>query len=113
MTVTKILKKTKAKMFENLKVGDRLLFSVPLQASGRNGNSIYATYITVRNCETGETTQSSFNQLPIVLKAFSFTEDGTWYKCDHCEHQYLVYGCESACGLQSKGLGCEFKERVK
>ena len=98
-------------MFENLKVGDKVLFYVPLQSSGRNGNSVYATYITARNLETCETTQSSFNQLPNILRNFSFTDDDRWYKCDHCEHQYLVYGCESACGLEDKWL-CEFKEKT-
>lgn len=73
LVVTKINKKTKAKMFENLKVGDKIEFSVPIKYAGRNHGS-YATYIGVRNVETGEETSSSFNQLPTVLRAFEFEE---------------------------------------
>lgn len=71
ITISKILKKTKAKMFENLKMGDSIEFSVPLKPAGRNKGT-YATYITIKNLKTGEETQSSFNQLPIVLKSFEF-----------------------------------------
>ena len=109
LTVTSIQRKTKAQMFENLKVGDRILFSVSIIRSRKN-LSTYATYITVKNLETGETTKSSFNQLPKILESFTFTEKKNWYKCDYCEHQYLVYGCESACSLNHK---CEFKEKKK
>lgn len=71
VTVSKINKKTKAKMFENLKVGDQIEFSVPLKAAGRNRGT-YATYIMVKNIKTGESTSSSFNQLPIIMSAFEF-----------------------------------------
>jgi len=71
ITVTKILRKTKAKMFENLKVGDKIEFSVPIKHAGSNRGT-YATYIGVRNVETGEETSSSFNQLPTILHAFEF-----------------------------------------
>jgi hypothetical protein len=70
-TITKINRKTKAKMFENLKVGDKIQFSVPLKYAGHNRGT-YATYIEVMNMETGETTHSSFNQLPKILEAFEF-----------------------------------------
>lgn len=69
LVVTKINRKTKAKMFENLKVGDKIKFSVPIKYAGRNHGS-YATYILIKNIETGETTHSSFNQLPSILDAF-------------------------------------------
>ena len=105
--MTSIERKTKAKMFENLKVGDKVLFSVPIKYAGSNRGT-YATYIEIQNINTREKTQSSFNQLPTILKAFTFTEDRNWYKCNHCDHEYLVYGCESACSLNYK---CEFKER--
>lgn len=71
VTVTKINRKTKAKMFENLKEGDKIEFSVPLKYAGHNRGT-YATYIEVKNLETGEKTQSSFNQLPSILNAFEF-----------------------------------------
>lgn len=71
LTVTKINRKTKAKMFEHLVVGDIIEFSVPIKEAGRNSGT-YATYIKATNIKTGETTSSSFNQLPAVLKAFEF-----------------------------------------
>jgi hypothetical protein len=74
LIVTKINKKTKAKMFENLKVGDKVEFSVPIKHAGSN-HGTYATYIGIRNVETGEETSSSFNQLPTVLRAFEFEKE--------------------------------------
>lgn len=71
VTITKINRKTKAKMFVNLKVGDKLEFSVPIEYAGHNRGT-YATYIRIKNMETGETTSSSFNQLPSILSAFDF-----------------------------------------
>jgi hypothetical protein len=71
ITIIKINKKSKAKMFESLKVGDKIEFSVPVKAVGRNGGT-YATYIKVTNIKTGESTSGSFNQLPVILKAFEF-----------------------------------------
>lgn len=71
ITVKKINRKTKAKMFENLRVGDKLEFLVPIQYAGHNRGT-YATYIIVKNLGTGETTASSFNQLPTILNAFEF-----------------------------------------
>lgn len=71
ITIIKINRKTKAKMFENLKVGDKIKFSVPLERAGRNRGT-YATYIEIKNIETDESTYSSFNQLPTILNAFEF-----------------------------------------
>lgn len=73
LVVTKINRKTKAKMFESLKVGSCVEFSVPIKQAGRNRGS-YATYIEAKNVETGETNRSSFNQLPSILDAFEFEE---------------------------------------
>jgi membrane protease subunit (stomatin/prohibitin family) len=73
ITVKAINKKTQAKMFKDLKVGDQIYFSVPIEAAGRN-RSTYATYITVINMKTLEKTESSFNQLPTILKAFEFEQ---------------------------------------
>lgn len=64
LTVVKINRKTKAKMFTNLKIGDKIQLS-----AGRNSGS-YATYIDVVNVGTGERTLSTFNQLPSILNAF-------------------------------------------
>lgn len=73
ITVKAIKKKTQAKMFKDLKIGDQIYFSVPIEAAGRN-RSTYATYITVTNMKTLEKTESSFNQLPTILKAFEFEQ---------------------------------------
>lgn len=72
LKVIKINRKTKAKMFENLKVGDIVQFSVPIKQAGRGRSGTYATYIKALNIETGEETESSFNQIPIILDAFEF-----------------------------------------
>lgn len=71
--ITGIKRKTKAKMFRNLNIGDKIKFSVPLEYAGCNRGT-YATYITVTNLQTGEKTQSSFNQLPKILDAFIFED---------------------------------------
>lgn len=72
-TVEKIKKKTKAKMFENLKVGEQIQFSVPLRRVGRNNRGTYATYITAKNIDTGEVTEGSFNQLPKIIDSFELS----------------------------------------
>jgi hypothetical protein len=71
LTVIKINRKTKAQMFKNLKVGDKIQFYVPIKYAGRNRGT-YATYITAKNLETGESTQNSFNQISSILDAFEF-----------------------------------------
>ncbi|WP_206459343.1 hypothetical protein [Anaerovorax sp. IOR16] len=72
LKVIKINRKTKAKMFKNLKVGDTVQFSVPIKKVGRGRSGTYATYIKALNIKTGEETESSFNQIPIILDAFEF-----------------------------------------
>ena len=73
-TVTKINRKTKAKLFKDLKIGDKVEFSVPIKRAGSNRGT-YATYIEAKNVETDEYTYSSFNQLPSILDAFEFESD--------------------------------------
>lgn len=75
IVITEVKRKTKAGMFCDLNIGDRIEFSVPLKYAGRSRNGTYATYITVTNLETGEKTMLSFNQLPKILDAFSFTDN--------------------------------------
>ena len=106
ITITNIKRKTKAKMFCNLEVGDRIKFSVPIKRAGRNRGT-YATYITIINLETGEKTHSSFNQLPTILTAFEFTDEQFWEKCKHCKNSY--YGLDSySCKLNNK---CKFESK--
>lgn len=78
LQVTKINRKTKAKMFKNLKVGDTIEFSVPIKQAGKGVSGTYATYIRAVNINTGEETNSSFNQIPIILEAFEFKPIKRW-----------------------------------
>lgn len=108
ITITNIKRKTNAKMFCNLEVGDRIKFSVLLKRAGVS-RSTYATYITIIKLETGEQTQLSFNQLPRVLDAFEFTDEQFWEKCKHCKNSY--YGLDSySCKLNHK---CKFEKDDK
>ena len=70
-TVSKILKKTKAKMFTDLNIGDKIIFSIPIKRAGigSRGNS-YTSYITITNLNTDDTTQESFNQIGNRLDCF-------------------------------------------
>ena len=69
----KINKKSSSPAFKNIQVGDKILFSCPIKASGYN-NGTYATYILCRNERTGEESDLSFNQISRVLKNFEFEE---------------------------------------
>lgn len=73
LTVRKTNRKTSAVMFKNLKVGDKVEFSIPISKAGlRMGRGTHASYITSRNVTTNEINTSSFNQLPNILNAFEF-----------------------------------------
>lgn len=71
LVVTKIVRKTSAKMFKNLDVGDEIQLSTIAKGSG-SGRGCYAQYIQVRNIKTGEYTSKSFNELDRLLDAFEF-----------------------------------------
>lgn len=71
--VTKINRKTKAKMFSNLTVGSKVQFSIPIKYAGM-GRGTHASYIHCKDLSTGEINYSSFNQLPNILDAFEFEE---------------------------------------
>ena len=73
LRVSKILKKSSAKMFSDLKVGDTIKFSVNLERAGCNGGT-YATYIKAEHLESGNTNHSSFNQMSSVVSRFDFKE---------------------------------------
>jgi hypothetical protein len=75
LKVAKINKSTTAEVFKDLKVGDRILLSIPVTYAGTNTNrGTYASYIKVENLETGQVTYKSFNQLPRFLDYFKFTQ---------------------------------------
>ena len=73
LKINKILKKSSAEMFADLKVGDTVKFSVDLKRAGRNGGS-YATYIKAEHLESGNTNHSSFNHMPSIISRFEFEE---------------------------------------
>ncbi len=73
LRVSKILKKSSAKMFSDLKVGDTIKFSVNLERAGGNGGT-YANYIKAEHLESGNTNHSSFNQMPSIISRFEFEE---------------------------------------
>ncbi|TVX86023.1 hypothetical protein [Paenibacillus agilis] len=73
LVVTQINRKTKAQMFQNLKLGSKIQLSIPVKRAG-TGRGTYASYICTENVDTSETNYSSFNQLPALLSAFEFEE---------------------------------------
>lgn len=74
LVVSKILKKTSAVFFKDLKVGDHIRLSVAVKASGSNGGSIYATYIKATNLTTGTSVHKSFTEISSCLEKFELTE---------------------------------------
>ncbi|MDX9695828.1 MAG: hypothetical protein RBT49_08560 [Bacteroidales bacterium] len=72
--VNKVFKKTTAKIFKDLVVGDKINFSVTLCAAGQNRGKTYATYIKITNLQTEETNLLSFNELGRYLHYFEFGE---------------------------------------
>lgn len=71
LEVIEIKKKTKAEMFKSLKVGDKILLSIPVKTAGSNRGT-YASYIKVENLQNGECTYKSFNQIVDILNLFEF-----------------------------------------
>lgn len=76
LVVTQVLKKTRARGFNNLSVGSRLLLYVDIERAGigPSGNT-YASYVCLRNEDTGEETGFSFNEIAKYIACFSFTEE--------------------------------------
>lgn len=62
IVVKEIKAKTQAKMFKNVKVGDRLRFCLRLGQIARH-SGLHATYIYVYNLTRHEYTRSSMNML--------------------------------------------------
>ena len=71
LTVKTIHKKTTAYFFKDLKIGDQIVFSIPLKGSGINSRGgIYASYLTVENLTAKDARTISFNQLSHILGNF-------------------------------------------
>lgn len=71
LEVVGIKKKTKTQMFRDLKIGDKILLSIPVETAGSNRGT-YASYIKIENLENGEADYESFNQITRVLDLFEF-----------------------------------------
>ncbi len=71
LEVTKIVKKTKAKMFKDLVVGSKIQLSIPVKYAGSNRGT-YASYITIRNLDNDECAFKSFNEITNMLNNFEF-----------------------------------------
>ena len=74
LRVVEVLKKSKAKMIENLQVGDKIQMTIDASPRGR-GRSLYASYITITNLQTNEQTNLSFNQMSLLYNVVVLTED--------------------------------------
>lgn len=75
-TVIKINHKSSSPCFKNLKVGDVIEFSVPIQSVGRSGDyrGTLAAYILCHNCRTDVESTLSFNQIEKVLECCELEE---------------------------------------
>jgi hypothetical protein len=73
LKINKIIKKTSAKMFKDLKEGDRIYLSIKVKEVGRHRGT-YAPVITVENLNTKEYTLKTFNELPSILECFDLVE---------------------------------------
>lgn len=72
---TAIKKKTKARMFVNVEVGDTLTFATSLEAVGSNSKGgSYAVTIKCVNTRTQETVWFTFNELARILNCFEFEQ---------------------------------------
>ena len=74
LVVKTVLKKTTAKLFKDLKVGNRIELFVRLEAAGSRRGRTYSTYIKVMNLDTEEVVSKSFNELPKLLDNFELQE---------------------------------------
>jgi len=73
--ITKVLKRTKAKLFKDVEVGDALNFSVPIEAAGMSQRGTHASYITVTlvpPLADNSSTYLSFNQIGRYLDMFEY-----------------------------------------
>ena len=73
LMITEVKRKTSAKLFKDLGVGDKIQLSIPVKAAGQNRGT-YASYIKITNLKTNEYVTASFNQIVGKLSAFILTE---------------------------------------
>lgn len=73
VVVSKVIKKTRAKVFENFEVGDAIQLSVKPKGVGGSRGRTYAVDVKVENITKNEYTYKTFNQLT-PLNNFEFEE---------------------------------------
>ena len=67
---TKIIKKSASPAFQNIQIGDKILFSCDIKPSGRNKSA----YVCCKNERTGGESNLTLYQIQRVLKNFEFEE---------------------------------------
>lgn len=76
LKIAKIKRRTSAKFFKDLKVGDEIkvvgILRDPGRSWGSSSNGLYATYFNVVNETTGEMTRNSLTMLSKLLANFEF-----------------------------------------
>jgi len=72
--ITKVKRKTKANMLENLKAGDLIQLSVDASPVGSNRGSTYASYIKIEDLKTKECAYKSFNQIWGLYNTFELEQ---------------------------------------
>ena len=70
LTVVGINKKSSAKMFDKLKIGDIIRLSIEVVRVGTSRGRSYAPQIKVENIFTGECVFKTFNEIESVLSPF-------------------------------------------
>ena len=74
LIVEGIKRKTSAKMFKDIEVGDKLRLSVDVDYAGSNRGSTYATYIKCANLSKNDVAYKTFNEMPRFLNMFKLKE---------------------------------------
>ena len=74
LIVEEIVKKTSAKMFKDIEVGDKLSLSVSVEYAGSNRGNTYATHIKCTNLSKNDVAYKYFNQMPRLLNMFELKE---------------------------------------
>lgn len=69
--------KSKFPFFSKLKKNDELLLELDLEPPGRNGNSLYASYVEITNMSNVETFKASISRLNMYLDKLDYYESIT------------------------------------